>query len=161
MTDWYFWCICRVCVLSVDFYSAVCVYSQQGKHEISSKQLVNLWTDEVSSSAYFQKPQGHIYSKVLNPCLDLCVSIQVKPSLLLQLSRLGMWNVSISWFGCCQWGCADGWDWLREIIHTAKPCSDLFFTQHILNSTIHLRPLPCMCFHKCVCFCRHLHQLLS
>ncbi len=91
-----------------------------------SKELQNIWTDRASSSAYFHKPPGHIFSEVLNPWLDLCVSVYKSNPLLLQLSMPGMWNVCISWFGRCQWGFSEGFDWLGKIIHNAKLCCDLF-----------------------------------
>lgn len=67
-----------------------------------------------------------------------------------------MWNMCISWFGRCQWGCSESFDWLKKIIHRAMPCCDLLFTRHIPHTKIHLRPHLCMCMffrNLCVCEC--------
>lgn len=112
----------RIYSLKVHLYSMCwgCVHvfvCKETKGKKMSKELQDVWTDRASSSAYFQKPQGHTFSEVLNPRLDLCVSIYKSDPLLLQLTRPGMWDKSISWFGRCQWG-TTGTFWLVEENYT-------------------------------------------
>lgn len=159
-TSWWRLSKVRACAESV-CQCWVCVHiKEEGKGGEKSCKMLEL--TQLHHQHIFKSHRDVLFSEVLNPWLDLCVSVYKSSPLLLQLSRPSMWNVSISWFGRCQWDCSEGFDWWRKILHRDKPCCDLFLTRRVPHTKIHLRPHLCMCvffINVCVRACALPHTV--
>lgn len=141
--NWIFRCICVICVQhvckskSVHLFVGAFVSAGPRKRKTQNAKratkCLNCFVISICSKA-----TGAYFSR--KPRLDLCVGEYKWTPLLLQLSRHGRRNVSISCSGRCKWGCSESFDWWRKIMRCQAPRWPSLPSGNIPHTRIHLRP---------------------